>query len=261
MAASDIIACFAFVFGTCIGSFLNVCIYRLPEGLSIVHPPSACPHCGGRIRFYDNLPILSYLMLRGKCRFCGAGIAFRYPAVEFITGATALAVYLKYGLTAAAAVYFVFIAVLLVITFIDLDHQIIPDVISLPGVVVFFLAGRLVPGLTWIDSLVGILLGGGSLLAVIIVYGWITGTEGMGGGDVKLLAMIGALLGWQGVLFTIFCASVIGTLAGLPVAWRSGRRLKAKLAFGPFLALGAVAYIFFGPQLIALYLGLAAGPG
>jgi leader peptidase (prepilin peptidase)/N-methyltransferase len=255
------IACFAFIFGACIGSFLNVCIYRLPAGLSIVHPPSACPHCGNRIRFYDNLPIISYLLLRGRCRFCGARIAWRYPAVEFIAGAAALAVLLKYDLTLAALIYFTFIAALLVITFIDLDHQIIPDVISLPGIVFFFLAGRLIPGPSWIASLGGILVGGGSLLAIILAYAWITGGEGMGGGDVKLLAMIGALLAWQGVLFTIFFSSVLGTLVGLPIAWRSGRRLKAKLPFGPFLSLGAVAYIFFGPQLIALYLGLAAGPG
>jgi len=261
MTAFEIIACFAFVFGACIGSFLNVCIYRLPAGLSIVYPPSACPHCGNHIRFYDNLPLISYLLLGGKCRACGAAIAWRYPAVEFITGAAALAVFFKYNLTLAALIYFTFIAALLAITFIDLDHQIIPDVISLPGIVFFFLVGRLIPGPSWIEALLGILVGGGSLLTIIIVYSWITGNEGMGGGDVKLLAMIGALLGWQGVLFTIFFSSVLGTLVGLPVAWRSGRKLKTKLPFGPFLSMGAVAYIFFGPPLIALYLGLAAGPG
>jgi leader peptidase (prepilin peptidase)/N-methyltransferase len=246
----------AFIFGTCIGSFLNVCIYRIPAGKSIVHPPSSCPQCGYAIRFYDNIPILSYLLLRGRCRRCRTRIPLRYPMVELITGIAALAVFLKYGLLPATAVYFVFIAVLLVITFIDIDHQIIPDRLSLPGIPLFFLLGFLVPFITWQDALIGILAGGGLLYGVALGYQLLTGRDGMGGGDIKLLAMIGAMIGWQGILFTIFCASLSGTLVGLALALPSGRSMKSRLPFGPFLAAGAIAYVFFGTPLIHWYLGM-----
>lgn len=247
---------FILLAGACVGSFLNVCIYRLPAGLSIVHPPSACPQCNQPIRFYDNIPVLSYILLRGHCRFCAAAIAMRYPLVELITGLAALAVFLKYGLSAATPIYFFFIAVLIVITFIDIDHQIIPDILSLPGIPIFFVAGLWVAETTWRAALIGIVAGAGSLLLVALIYRLVTGKDGMGMGDVKLLAMIGALIGWQGVIFTIFFSSVIGTLIGLLLMVRSGGTLKTKLPFGPFLALGAVAYIFYGPELIDAYLGL-----
>lgn len=246
----------AFIFGTCIGSFLNVCIYRIPAGKSIVHPPSACPQCGTPIRFYDNIPILSYLLLGGRCRRCGIHIPMRYPLVELITGVAALAVFIKYGLTPATAIYFVFIAVLLLITFIDIDHQIIPDRLSLPGIPLFFLLGLLVPFITWQDALIGILAGGGILYGVALGYQLLTGRDGMGGGDIKLLAMIGALIGWQGILFTIFFSSVSGTLVGLALALPTGGSLKSRLPFGPFLAAGAIAYIFCGTELIQWYLGI-----
>jgi leader peptidase (prepilin peptidase)/N-methyltransferase len=246
----------AFVFGACIGSFLNVCIYRIPEGKSIVHPPSACPKCGYAIRWYDNIPILSYLLLRGRCRRCRVHIPLRYPLVELITGIAALAIFLKYGLTATTPVYFLFVAVLLVITFIDIDHQIIPDRLSLTGIPLFFCLGFLVPAVSWQDALIGILVGGGILYAVALGYQLLTGRDGMGGGDIKLLAMIGALIGWQGVLFTIFLASISGTLIGLALTLPAGRSMKSRLPFGPFLAAGAIAYIFFGPELIYWYLGI-----
>jgi leader peptidase (prepilin peptidase)/N-methyltransferase len=247
----------AFVIGACIGSFLNVCIYRIPEGKSIVHPPSACPKCGQLIRFYDNIPIISYLFLRGRCRGCGVSIPLRYPMVELITGIASLALLMKYGPTPAAGIYFVFIAVLLVITFIDIDHQIIPDLLSLSGIPLFFGLGFLVPSVTWIDALIGILAGGGILYVVAVGYQMLTGRDGMGGGDIKLLAMIGALIGWQGVLFTIFFSSLSGTLIGLALTLPAGRSMRSRLPFGPFLAAGAVAYVFFGPQLIFWYLGIA----
>lgn len=256
MTPYQFISLFILLAGACVGSFLNVCIYRLPAGFSIVSPPSACPRCRQQIRFYDNIPVISYLLLRGRCRACGAGIGLRYPLVELITGLAALAVFFRFGLTPAAAVYFVFIAVLIVITFIDIDHQIIPDSLSLPGIPLFFAAGLWIAPAAWRDALIGVGLGAGSLLLIAVAYRLLTGKDGMGMGDVKLLAMIGALIGWQGVVFTIFCSSVAGTVIGLALMVRAGGTLKTKLPFGPFLALGAVVYIFFGPALIDAYLGL-----
>jgi leader peptidase (prepilin peptidase)/N-methyltransferase len=180
----------------------------------------------------------------------------RYPLVELLTGLAALAVFLKFGPTAATPVYFAFIAVLIVITFIDIDHQIIPNILSLPGVPIFFLAGWWTGQTTWPDALIGAAAGAGSLYLVALIYEKVTGKEGMGMGDVKLLAMIGVLIGWQGVIFTIFFSSVIGTAVGLLLMLHRGGSLKTKLPFGPFLALGAVAYIFYGPELVDAYLGL-----
>ncbi len=247
---------FAFIFGLCIGSFLNVCIYRLPVSKSISHPRSSCTSCNELIPFYDNIPVLSYVLLRGKCRFCREPISVRYPIIELLTGWFALITFLKYGLSLEALIYFVFIAALLVITFVDIDHQIIPDIISLPGIPIFFLASFGLSQINWLDSLIGILVGGGSLLLVAWIYSLITQKEGMGGGDIKLLAMIGAVIGWQGVLFTIFVASAVGTLAGMLVMLKSRKGMKLKIPFGPFLAIGGIAYIFFGPQLIRWYFQL-----
>lgn len=245
---------YAFIFGLCIGSFLNVCIYRLPLGQSIVRPPSSCPSCNTRIRWYDNIPLISYLMLRGRCRGCRAPISIRYPLVELLSGLAALAVALRFGPTLSCLVYFFFIAALLVITFIDIDHRIIPDSISIPGIPLGFIASFFLPDLSWTASALGILFGGGLLLGIAWGYRLITGKDGMGGGDIKLLAMIGAFLGWQGVLFTIMCASFIGTVAGLALMIRAGKGMKLAIPFGPFLALGAICYLFFGPAVISWYL-------
>ena len=242
-----------FIFGSCIGSFLNVCIYRLPNSKSIVYPPSACPGCNTLIRFYDNIPILSFLLLRGRCRSCRAVISIRYPLVELMVGLFAVCAYLKFGLTLEALITYLFIAALIVITFIDIDHRIIPDAISLPGIPIGFAASFFSPAITYLESLVGILVGGGSLLSVAWVYSLITHKEGMGGGDIKLLAMIGAFVGWQGVLLTVFLSSAIGTLCGLLVMIRSGKNMKLAIPFGPFLAMGAMIHIFFGKELIFWY--------
>jgi leader peptidase (prepilin peptidase)/N-methyltransferase len=245
-----------FIFGLCIGSFLNVCIYRLPESKSIVQPRSMCPHCGALIRFYDNIPILSYIALKGKCRHCSAPIAFRYPVVELISGVFALGVYLKYGIRLETPIYYAFIATLLVITFIDIDHQIIPDVITLPGIPIFFAASFALKQISFVESILGILAGGGSLFLVAWLYHLLTKKEGMGGGDIKLLAMIGAVIGWKGVLFTIFLASAVGTLAGMLIMLKTRKTMKLAVPFGPFLAIGGITYILFGPQLINWYFNL-----
>ena len=247
---------FIFALGCCIGSFLNVCIYRLPQGLSIVSPRSFCPECRASVRGYDNIPLLSYLLLRGKCRSCGAKISWRYPLVEALTGAFAVALYLQFGLTGSFFAFFAFVAALVVITFIDLDHRIIPDVISLPGIGIGFLLSFFLPNPSVTESLIGLLAGGGSLYLVAVGYQALTKREGMGGGDVKLLAMIGAWLGWKAVLFTLFFASLTGTLigGGAMLIQKQGRHYV--IPFVPFLAFAALAYLFFGPQLIDWYLSL-----
>jgi len=215
-----------------------------------------CPQCGTLIRFYDNLPILSYLLLRGKCRHCHAPISFRYPVVELLSGLFAVGVFLKYDISLEAAIYYVFIATLLVITFIDIDHQIIPDIITLPGIPICFAASFVLPHITYMESVMGILVGGGSLFMVAWLYHLLTKKEGMGGGDIKLLGMMGAIIGWKGVLFTIFVASAVGTVAGMLIMLKTSKSMKLAVPFGPFLAIASIAYIFFGPQLIVWYVNL-----
>lgn len=245
---------YAFALGLCVGSFLNVCIYRLPTESSIVRPPSSCPRCGTRIRWYDNLPVISWILLRGRCRNCKTSISVRYPVVELLTGGFAMVLWTRFGLDWQTLIYFVLVCLLLVITFIDIDHRIIPDIISLPGIPIGFGASFLSPNVSWQDALIGIAAGGGSLLAIALGYQLITGKDGMGGGDIKLLAMIGAFLGWKGVLFTIMASSFIGTLVGIVIMIRARKGMKLAIPFGPFLAIGAICYIFFGPQLIEWYL-------
>lgn len=270
---------YVFFVGACVGSFANVCIHRLPTGKSIVGPRSMCPQCGRPIRWYDNIPLLSYLWLRGRCRRCNAPISLRYPVVEAMHGLMALGIYLKFGLSWAALVYFAFITVLIIITFIDLDHFIIPNVLSIPGIPVFWLASLLMPySVLWPHPLhsdplsryllhslglepdllllkllhggLGLLIGGGTLYGVAAGYMKLRKIEGMGGGDIKLLAMIGVVVGWSGVLVTLLVASAAGTLAGvLVMAHQRSFSLKLRVPFGPFLAIGAISYIFWGCNL------------
>lgn len=249
---------FAFILGAVVGSFLNVCIYRIPAEKSIVSPPSSCPACGHPIRWYENIPMVSYLLLRGRCSSCQIRISPRYPAVEALTGGLFALTFFYFGFSTATMVYLIFVAALVVITFIDLDHQIIPDVISLPGILVGFAGSFFVPWLTWSDSIFGVLLGGGSLLAVAWGYEKLTGREGMGGGDIKLLAMFGAFLGWQAVFPVIFLASLVGTLVGVPLMLIQKGDTRLAIPFGPFLALAAIVYLFWGQMLIDWYLGLLA---
>jgi len=253
----------AFAFGAVIGSFLNVCIARLPKGESIVQPPSHCPSCRAQIPFYCNVPLLSYVFLRGRCRSCKKSISLRYPLVELLTAVVSLALMYRFGVSYSFFVIFLFAAALIVISFIDLDVRIVPDVISLPGIVLgllfavvgYFLfdgAGEIVP--SPLSSLIGILIGGGFLLATAWLYEKITGVEGMGGGDIKLLAMIGAFLGWPSVPVTLFFASLVGSVVGLACMFATGAGRRLALPFAPFLCSGAVLFIFFGEDLIRLYL-------
>lgn len=253
----------AFVFGAAVGSFLNVCIVRLPKGGSVISPGSRCPHCKAPISFYDNIPLLSYIVLRGRCRHCKERISPRYFAVELLMALLSVALLYHFGLGFAFFVGFVFIAALVVISFIDLDVRIVPDVISLPGIC----AGLFAAAFGWwfsvdshnilpspLGSLLGVLIGGGFLLVVAWVYEYFTGVEGMGGGDIKLLAMIGAFLGWTSIPSTLFFASLAGSAVGLAFMLKKGVGRRYALPFAPFLCLGAVFHLFFAQELVQLYI-------
>lgn len=240
-----------FFFGAVVGSFLNVCIFRIPRGESLILPSSRCPDCNERIAFYDNIPVLSYIFLKGKCRNCSSKISLRYPLVETLNGLLYLLLFMTFGLGTQFFVYSAFLSALIVITFIDLDHQIVPDRITIPGTVLgILLASTLLPiGLK--NSLLGATLGGGLFyLTAVLSRG------GMGGGDIKLIAMIGAFLGWKDVLLTIFLSALSGSLVGIFLMVFMGKGRKHKIPFGPFLALGAVLSLFLGKDLIEWYLNL-----
>src|SRR5438067_2521218 len=221
----------AFALGACIGSFLNVCIYRLPQDESVLRPASRCPGCGTPIAWRDNIPLLSWFLLGARCRACRASIPARYPLVEAATGALAVLALVAFGPSPAAGVAFLFTAALLLITFVDLDHRLIPDEVSLPGIVVGLGAAFLPGGIGPLDALAGAILGGGVLWAVAWTYERLTGVEGMGFGDVKLLAMIGAFLGWQAIPAVLVVSSLTGSLAGIAVLFTGrGRRRMRRVA-------------------------------
>jgi len=248
----------ALALGAATGSFLNVAIYRMPRGESVVAPRSHCTTCERVIPWYDNLPVLSWLLLRGRCRGCGQSFSIRYPIVEALTAILLLGLSLQFGWTLGLAFAFYFACSLLVVTYIDLDHQIIPDRITLPGIAVGLVLALVAPAeMRWpaVQSwAIGTLAGGGILWVVAWGYELATGREGMGGGDIKLLAMIGAFLGWQGVLLSLMLASFIGSIVG--VGWMVARGADSKLAipFGPFLSLGALVALFWGDSIIHWYL-------
>ena len=248
----------SFIFGAVVGSFLNVCICRMPRDESVVSPPSHCPRCNYRIRWYDNIPLLSYLALAGKCRGCGAHISLQYPLVELINALLTLALFLRFGPSLTFLVLFLFCSALVVVTFIDMEHQIIPDEISLPGIVLGFVCSFFLPWHGWLNSLSGILLGGGSLWLVAWGYHLLTGKEGMGGGDIKLLAMMGAFLGWKAVPFIIFAGSLVGSVVGVSMMLFQKKDSKLAIPFGPYLAFGALLYIFYGRSLIQWYFSLGS---
>ena len=244
---------FCALFGLCVGSFLNVVIARIPAGRSIAHPGSACPLCGVAIRWYDNLPVLSYIMLGGRCRACHAPISWRYPVVELICGALFAAAYLRFGPGTQLVATLVLLSTLIAITGIDVDHQIIPDVLSIPGIALGLLAS-LAPGAIGLrDSALGTLLGGGVFIVIIVASAIALGQPGMGVGDVKLGAMLGAFLGWKLVLLSILLSVLIGgpLAATLLATGRKGR--KDPLPFGPFLAAGGVISLFCGDAVLAWY--------
>ncbi len=266
-----------FAVGLIIGSFLNVCIVRLPRGGSIVTPPSQCPRCQSGIKFYDNIPIISFLLLRGKCRNCGEPISWQYPLVELMNALFYVWIAHEFRLGGEAVLLMAFCSSLIVITFIDLDHLIIPDSITLPGMLVglslapFFMsplgdplpfhldnflphAGPYLTG--FLNSLIGLVLGGGPLLAIGWIWEKLRHVEAMGGGDVKLMGMAGSFLGWKGALLTIMLGALAGSVVGVLLIVLKRHTMGKYIPFGPFLAVGAVASAFYGPDIISWYLGL-----
>lgn len=236
-----------FCFGLAIGSFANVCIHRLPRKESIVFPGSHCPACSSAVRPLDNIPLLSYIVLGGKCRDCSIRISPIYPAIEAVTGVLLLVGFLKFGLSFDFLVYAVVAPALVIITAIDIEHQIIPDVITLPGIVLGLAVGIYTIG--YADSLLGFFLGGG-LFYLLAVFS----NGGMGGGDIKYIAAAGALLGWQKVLLVIFIGSLLGSIVGMFQIIVQKKSRKSLIPFGPFLATATLITLFYGNSLIRLYL-------
>ena len=250
----------AILLGLLVGSFLNVVICRLPLGQSIVVPRSHCPQCGRFIPWYDNIPLISFLLLVGSCRFCQKKISWQYPLVELVTGLLSFLTFLKFGSLTASLLYFLLLVCpLIAITFIDFHHKIIPDVISLSGIPVGLIVSLLVFGISWKTlnySLLGILTGGGALFLVSWIYEKTRKREGLGMGDVKLTAMLGAFFGWKGVFFVLLMSSMIGSIVGLVLILIYRKGLQYAIPFGPFLAAAALLYLYFGPELITFYLSL-----
>lgn len=264
-----------FFLGMIIGSFLNVVIYRLPLRESVVFPGSHCPGCNAAIKAYDNIPVVSYAILRGRCRRCGVGISMVYPAVELLVGLLYFFLFLKDGLTLLLLADIAFVSLIVPLVFIDLRHKILPDAINYPGLVlviilrilapdpVVFEATRATLGLaswpSWAVSLLasalGAAVGGGTLWLVREGYYRLRRVEGMGLGDVKMMLMVGAFLGWQLTLLTIFLASLLGSLVGVGLIWMRGGSMKMEIPFGVFLGPAAIIALFAGQALIGWYIG------
>lgn len=243
------------VVGLALGSFSNVCIYRIPQRKSILFPNSFCPKCGKKIRFYDNIPILSYLILRGRCRDCKTKIPLQYPLVEFLTAALLTLAYLRFGLSWDFAARGILIIVMILTFFIDLKHRIIPDTLTLPGVVLGFLMSFVVSSPSVWNSLLGIAVGGGMFYLAAILGELLFKKESMGGGDIKLAMMLGAFLGWQNIVLILLISSFLGSLIGGAALLLSKDVKQTRIIpFGPFLALGAVIAMFLGDSIISAYL-------
>jgi leader peptidase (prepilin peptidase)/N-methyltransferase len=267
------------LFGLIIGSFLNVCIYRIPLGKSIVFPGSSCTHCASPIRFYDNIPVLSFLLLRGKCRSCGNPISFQYPLVELLT---ALAFYFCARVWQFASPTFVntlFLSIIIILVFTDYNHRILPNKLTLPGIVVGILLspfqahgvytdvfslplrvnsllglGDIPSLLPWTGSLLGVIVGGGPLFLVALAYETIRRRQGLGMGDIKMMAMVGAFTGWQLALLTIFAGSLMGTIVGVFLMISRKMNMQGKLPFGVFLGAGSALSLFYGQAFLHWYL-------
>ena len=239
------------IFGVAVGSFLNVCIHRLPLRQSLAFPPSHCPTCHAPVKPYDNIPIVSYLVLKARCRACGAPISLQYPIIELTTGAVFLAAFLLFD---SPVLYqrLLFACAMIVLFVIDLEHRILPDVITLPGIALGFVFSFFMPP-GWRDSLIGLIAGGGSLWLMGEAYFRFRGEEGMGFGDVKMLAMIGAFLGWQSMLLTLILGSFLGSLIGLGLIASKRGDMKYALPFGTFLAVGALVASVVGDHIVTWY--------
>jgi leader peptidase (prepilin peptidase)/N-methyltransferase len=240
--------------GLIFGSFFNVLIYRIPEKKSIINPPSSCPACGAPIRFYDNIPIVSYIILLGRCRHCKERISIRYPLVEALTALLFWFCYYKFDLTYQVIPAIFLCSICVTVAFIDLDRLIIPDVITLPGMILGIGFSFLPAGLNVKESIIGFLAGGIILYGIAVLGNVVFKRESMGGGDIKLIALIGAFLGWENAVLTIIIGSFAGTLVGIIVMSRPRRDDSHMIPYGPFLALGALISLFWGNDLINMYL-------
>jgi leader peptidase (prepilin peptidase)/N-methyltransferase len=278
------ITAFYGLFGLAVGSFLNVCIHRLPRRESVVAPASHCPACGHGIAPYDNIPVVSYLLLAGKCRHCGAKISPRYPGVEILTALAFCGCAVKWGWTSPCFVNSLLLAAIIVLMFIDYDHQILPNAVTLPGTVAaialsgfqdpafymdrvtYRLTVLVSPGgglsaLPWVGALLGAMIGAGTLFAVATLYELVRKRQGLGMGDVKMMAMVGAFLGWRLAVLTIFLGSALGSLVGVFLMLFHGKSLQTKLAFGTFLGAAAALTLFVGLSFLDWYAGsLPAAP-
>lgn len=261
-------ALFAFILGAMFGSFANVCIYRLPLGKSIVSPGSHCFRCGREIKWFDNIPVLSFILLRGRCRRCGLKFSARYPLVEFLTACLFLALYLEFGPGPEFFIFAAFSTSMIIMSFIDIDHRIIPDEIDLPGIAAGLILSAVYPPLharpqPWdrvfaspaavslASSISGVLVGGGILTALAVFGKMAFKKEAMGGGDIKLIAMAGAFMGWQFAVLTVFLSAVAGSVIGLAMKLKTS---SSYIPYGPYLALGALVSLFYGDEIILWYL-------
>jgi leader peptidase (prepilin peptidase)/N-methyltransferase len=240
-----------FMLGLIIGSFCNVVIYRLPQGKSIITPGSHCRSCGNSIRPWENIPVLSYLILKGKCRLCKERISARYPIVEFTCGILFVLLWLKFSFSLPFVSYALLTSALLVVALIDIDHRILPNIITLPGMAIGLGLSMWALPITPQDSLVGLLVGGILFYLIALVS-----KGGMGGGDIKLIAMIGAFVGWEGALFTTFSGAMLGSLVGMALILLGRKGRRDKVPFGPFLSCGTIVFILFGDDLIRWYFHL-----
>lgn len=243
----------ALVFGLIIGSFLNVVIHRLPKEQSVVTPGSRCPVCLAPIRPWDNIPIVSFVLLGGRCRACGTRISWRYPLVEALTGALFAAVVQRFGLTLEGLAALVLVSGLVVVTFVDLDEQIIPNAVTLPGIPLGLVAGLFLGAPPFLDRLLGALVGAGFLYLVLYYGSVFYGQDAMGEGDLNLIAFIGAFVGWRGVIVTLLVACLVGSAVGLALIALRRLSRRQHIPFGPFLSVGALVALFWGDRLIGWY--------
>jgi leader peptidase (prepilin peptidase)/N-methyltransferase len=244
-----------FILGLIVGSFSNVCIYRIPKNESIIYPASHCPKCRTKIKPIDNIPLLSYILLKGRCRNCKSKISIQYPIVEFLTGLIYLIIYLTYGLSIQSLIYIILSSALLIIAFIDLNEQIVPDEISLPGIAAGFILSFFVPYISFINSALGVVVGGGIILIIGMAGSVIFKKEAMGGGDVKLAAMIGAFLGWRYIVISLFLGFFLGALAGIILIISKIKSREDTVPFGPFIVLGSFITLLWCEKILLWYVG------
>ncbi|MES3038935.1 MAG: prepilin peptidase [Bdellovibrionota bacterium] len=245
-----------FLLGFIFGSFANVCIYRIPRDLSVIKPRSACIGCKKPIAWYHNIPVFSWVFLRGKCANCGIAISARYPLVETLMGVLFALVFARHGWSWITLEYLIFVFGLVICTFIDLEFMIIPDIFSLSGIVIGLAGAAINPERSFWEAVIGILIGGGFLWLIAYLYFLLTKREGLGGGDIKLLGWIGAVLGWKAVPFVITSSAFVGSMVGIAIMLIRRKDMQTAIPFGPYLALGSVCYVLFAESLASSYFSL-----